>query len=395
MIVVESLGEQAVGSLSLEVCERKGLGHPDTICDALAEEFSRALCRFYLEKLGFILHHNVDKGLLFAGRARPAFGGGEVLEPFEVYLVGRATTSYKDLQVPVEELADEVARAWFSKHFHALDPEKHVRIKVLVRPGASELVELFLKYQQKGVPLANDTSIGVGFAPLSPLENLVLEAEKFLNSRLKEKLPAVGEDIKVMGVREGQSFRLTVACAAIGRYLSDLNDYLAWKEEVKQALIENFVSDYPELDISINTADDTGKGDVYLTVTGTSAEAGDDGEVGRGNRINGLITPFRPMSLEAAAGKNPISHVGKIYNLLAQKIAAKVISELESVKEAYVVIVSRIGSPITEPQTLSLRLRVEGDFTRAALSAREIAEEELKGASSLWREIVAGRLGCF
>jgi S-adenosylmethionine synthetase len=50
---------------------------------------------------------------------------------------------------------------------------------------------------------------------------------------------------------------------------------------------------------------------VYLTVTGTSAEAGDDGEVGRGNRVNDLITPYRPISLEAAAGKNPVTHVGQ------------------------------------------------------------------------------------
>ncbi len=85
MIVVGPLKDQAVASLSLEVCERKGLGHPDTICDALAEGFSRALCQFYLDKFGFILHHNVDKGLLFAGRTRPVFGGGEVLEPFEIY----------------------------------------------------------------------------------------------------------------------------------------------------------------------------------------------------------------------------------------------------------------------------------------------------------------------
>jgi S-adenosylmethionine synthetase len=28
-----------------EAVERKGLGHPDTICDALAESFSRALSR--------------------------------------------------------------------------------------------------------------------------------------------------------------------------------------------------------------------------------------------------------------------------------------------------------------------------------------------------------------
>ncbi|HSJ96111.1 MAG TPA: methionine adenosyltransferase, partial [Myxococcota bacterium] len=62
----------------VEVVERKGLGHPDSICDALAEAFSLALSRFYREHFGRILHHNVDKVLLVGGRAEPAFGGGAV-----------------------------------------------------------------------------------------------------------------------------------------------------------------------------------------------------------------------------------------------------------------------------------------------------------------------------
>ncbi len=53
----------------------------------------------------------------------------------------------------------------------------------------------------------------------------------------------------------------------------------------------------------------------------TSVEMGDDGATGRGNRGNCLITPMRPMSIEAIAGKNPVNHVGKIYNVIAQQVA--------------------------------------------------------------------------
>jgi len=67
---------------------------------------------------------------------------------------------------------------------------------------------------------------------------------------------------------------------------------------------------------------------LYLTATGTSAEQGDDGQVGRGNRVNGLITPYRPMTLEAAAGKNPVSHVGKTYNIAARQICDKIVDDL-------------------------------------------------------------------
>ncbi|NPA49578.1 MAG: methionine adenosyltransferase [Thermodesulfobacteria bacterium] len=395
MIEISPL-EEHVGELSVEVAERKGLGHPDTICDALAEEFSRALCRFYLDHFGFILHHNVDKGLLFAGRARPAFGGGEVLEPIEIFLTGRATLEYKGTKVPVEDLAHEAAEAWFRRHFHALDPQRHIRLKLCVRPGSAELVDLFLKAQKSGTPLANDTSIGVGFAPLSPLEELVLTTEKFLNDpSLRNDLPALGQDIKVMGIREGQSFRLTVACAMVDRFLPDLEAYLSVKEKVQTLLLKKFSSRYPDLEIRLNTADDPQRGDIYLTVTGTSAEAGDDGEVGRGNRVNGLITPLRPMSLEAAAGKNPVNHVGKIYNLFAPNLCQKLVQEIPTIREASLLLVSRIGYPITDPQMIFLRLRVEGDFEKAASQAREMVLEELKTLPSLWKKVITGELSCY
>ncbi len=296
-------------------------------------------------------------------------------------MVGRATLFFKDIQVPVEDLAHQVAENFFRQNFHALDPEKHVKINTLVRPGAPELVELFLKYQKKGVPLANDTSIGVGFAPMSPLEELVLKSEKYLNAHLKEKYPAIGEDIKVMGVREEDNFRLTIACAAVGRYLSGLNDYFGWKEEIVKLIKDYFSPHYPNLEVFINAADDPDKGDIYLTVTGTSAEAGDDGEVGRGNRVNGLITPFRPMSLEAAAGKNPISHVGKIYNLLAQKIAQKLVSEIEEIEEAYVTIVSRIGYHRTPNSFFAIKNRRR--FSKDSIVSKRTGSRGAKESSNL------------
>jgi S-adenosylmethionine synthetase len=58
------------------------------------------------------------------------------------------------------------------------------------------------------------------------------------------------------------------------------------------------------------------------------------GRVGRGNRVCGLITPYRPMTLEAAAGKNPYNHVGKLYNLCAQQICERIVSELKNVQSA-------------------------------------------------------------
>src|SRR3990167_9576964 len=162
----------------VEVLERKGLGHPDTLCDALAEEVSLALSRFYRERFGFVLHHNVDKVLLRGGAARPAFAGGEVDEPIDLYLAGSATRGEGGVKTPGEDLAVGACRSWLSANLHALDAERHVRVHCLVRPGSGDLVELFERQRRGGAPrLANDPSIGVGFAPLTPLEGAVLAAE--------------------------------------------------------------------------------------------------------------------------------------------------------------------------------------------------------------------------
>lgn len=180
-LTIEPLQTFFPASQSVEVVERKGLGHPDTLCDALAEQLSMNLCRFYQERFGLILHHNVDKVLLYGGRSRPAFGGGEVLEPLEIFLAGRATREFDGITVPVERLALEGSQEWLRQHLHALNPDCHVKIHCLIRPGSVDLVELFLRQRQTGVWLANDTSYGVGFAPLTDRERVILHVESHLN----------------------------------------------------------------------------------------------------------------------------------------------------------------------------------------------------------------------
>jgi S-adenosylmethionine synthetase len=158
----------------VEIVERKGLGHPDTICDAMAETFSRALCREYRNRFGAILHHNVDKALLCGGRAAPAFGGGAILAPIHVYLAGRAVSQVANDHLPVAEIAVESARAWLRANMHAMDAERHVKVHARIQPGSIDLQTLFPAVGSRDVALANDTSVGVGHAPLSPLERLVL-----------------------------------------------------------------------------------------------------------------------------------------------------------------------------------------------------------------------------
>ena len=397
-LVVSSLPQ---GDEPVEIVERKGLGHPDSICDALAETLSRNLCRHYLERFGRILAHNVDKALLCGGSAQPAFGGGSVTTPIDIYLSGRSVARVGDQTVPTEEIAIEGSRTWLRENLHALDAERHVALHGVLRPGSSALGELFARSstQEQKIPLANDTSIGVGYAPASALERLVLRIEQVLNGRDRASShPAWGEDIKVMGVRHGATISLTIACAMIGRYLSDPADYLAETAAIRRK-VQDLASEagFEQCWIHVNAGDDVASGSLYLTVTGTSAESGDDGQVGRGNRVNGLITPFRPMSLEAAAGKNPVNHVGKTYNVLARSIAEKIVSNIPEAAAAQCYLVSQIGSPVTKPAIVHIRIATHDGTPPEVLRCRigEIVDKELKQIGSLVDRFVAGAIELF
>jgi S-adenosylmethionine synthetase len=395
-VALSRLPGPGAGAAPVEVVERKGLGHPDSICDALAEVFSLALARFYRDHFERILHHNVDKVLLVGGRSEPAFGGGAVREPIEITLAGRAVRQWRGVRVPVEDLAFEACEAWLAAHLHALDPRADVRLACRVRPGAAELVELVSPAGGQARALANDTSIGVGFAPLSPLEAAVLAAERALQTpAVRRADPALGEDVKVLGVREDGAVRLTVACAAIDRHLADLDAYRAARARAGAIAARAAQSALGgSVEVAVNAGDDDARGLVYLTVTGTSAEAGDDGEAGRGNRANGLVTPYRPMTLESTAGKNPVGHVGKLYNLAAGLLAERLVAELAGVAEAQVVLVSRIGAPVDDPPLADVRLRRADGAPVAPLAAavEAIARDELARIGTLADDLLDGRI---
>jgi len=391
-IVIETQQGPWAGARPVEIVERKGLGHPDTICDMLSEQLSVTLSKHYLDQFGLILHHNVDKSLLAAGRSEPAFGGGRLLEPIEIFLSGRATTEVQGRSVPVRALAEESAATWLRESMHALNPESDVRFRCLIRPGSPELVDLFMRQRDEGVFLANDTSCGAGFAPLTDLERVVLAVERKLNApQFKAKFPETGEDIKVMGVREHDRITLTLSCALIGRFLADIGAYSDAKNRVLATALETARSTTGHnVAAGVNAADDISTGSVFLTVTGTSAEAGDDGQTGRGNRANGLITPGRPMTLEALAGKNPVTHVGKLYNAAASRLAAAIVAEVPGITEAECYLVSQIGAPVDRPRIAHLRVRYqEGVLSPEAEDRiRAVAEREISGIPSLWKSFL-------
>ncbi len=386
-ISVETLKDVLPNEMKVEMVERKGIGHPDTLADGIAENISKELCKEYLKRFGVLMHHNTDQGEVIGGEVRVEWGGGEIIRPIYVILSGRATDRVENETIHVHEIAVRATKEYLTRNLPNLDVETGVVIESRIGRGSEDLVNVF---KREKVPLANDTSFGVGFAPYTALESLVLKTEEFMNSReFKKRFPFVGEDIKVMGLRVEKELRITIAAAMISKHFNNAKEYISAKREIEKE-IRDFVSSIYEgkVDIFINTADnEKGEkvGDFYITLSGTSAEMGDDGSVGRGNRASGLITPCRPMSMEACAGKNPYNHVGKIYNVLAFKIARRVYEEAGA-ENAVVKILSQIGKPINQPKVLSIQLR-SGD----EIKARKIAEEELERITEITKEIIEGK----
>jgi S-adenosylmethionine synthetase len=394
-IVVEQIDYTPVSRQRVELVERKGIGHPDSVADGLAESVSRALCKMYIERYGRILHHNTDETQIVGGQSAPKFGGGVILEPIYILLVGRATTEVNGDRLPIRHTAIKAASDYLKEHFPNLDITTDVMLDCRIGKGSIDLTSV---YETRKL-LANDTSFGVGYAPLSETERVVLETEKFINGSVKKKLKETGEDVKVMASRINSKISLTIACAMVDKYIDDSSHYQNVIEELTEMVADHAVKfTKNEVEVTINAADNYKEGIYYLTVTGLSMENGDDGSVGRGNRVNGLITPYRPMSMEASAGKNPVTHVGKLYNILAKQIAEE-IAQMGGgdILEARVRLLSQIGRPIFDPHTASVQLILDNNanFEKLKKEAESITSYWLENIGKITEKIVNGQISVF
>jgi S-adenosylmethionine synthetase len=396
-IIVEDLKQTPLERQRLEIVERKGVGHPDYICDAVADRISVSLSKAYMEKAGTILHHNVDKSLLVAGETEPGFNGGIIKQRILFVLGDRATSKIDGQVIDVGEIAVKAAKNWFKKNMRFVDPEEHVKYQVELKPGAVGLTDIF---KRKGNVLgANDTSAAVGYAPMTRTEKIVLETERYVNSeQFKQRFPESGEDVKVMAFRERNDLKLTVAMAFVDRYISSEEDYFEKKERIADEIIKHVAAneDFDSVDVQLNTLDVKGRGvgGLYLTVLGTSADSGDSGQVGRGNRVNGLISLNRPFCSEAAAGKNPVSHVGKIYNFLTFRVAEHVYKEVEELEEVYIWMLSKIGDPIDHPAIAAAQVIMKGSNSIDKIKHKigEVLDDELEDIQKFCMELAEGKM---
>ncbi|MGI6009824.1 MAG: methionine adenosyltransferase [Methanomethylophilus sp.] len=406
-IYVNGIEQVPVPKRQIEIVERKGIGHPDSVADGIAETVSESLCAMYIKEVGHVLHHNTDQTEVVAGISRPRFGGGVIVKPVYVLMDGRATTYVekdgKEYALPVETTALKGVRKFLKKTYPYLDVDSDIILDTKLGMGSDDLTGVYKASNY----LSNDTSFGVGYAPFSVTDELTKRTENYINGKLKKTLPEVGQDVKVMCSRVGKNITMTIAAAMVDRFIDDPHSYKASVEQLTKSVqdfgegvIDKYGKD-EKLKVDVNTGDDYKRGVYYLTVTGLSQEMGDDGSVGRGNRCNGLITPFRPMSMEATSGKNPITHVGKIYNVLSNIIAKDVAKAVGGDAEINVRLLSQIGHTISDPLNASINIisddkkLLESKLPQWQSEAYSIAAYWLDNIDKVSEKIIAGKIQTF
>ena len=397
-ILVNDSKQTPLDKQPVEIVERKGIGHPDSMCDAIMDQVSVELSKAYLKEFGTILHHNTDKSLLVAGDAECKFSGGVINDPMLLIFGDRATFEADGKSIPVNEIAVKTAKKWLRENLRFVDPEKHMRYQVEIKHGSQGLTDIFKR--ETCMFGANDTSAAVGYAPLTRTENMVLTTERYVNSAdFKKRFPASGEDVKVMGYKNGNVLNLTIGMAFVDRFVDSVNDYMRKKAEILADVHDwvNAKNAFDKVNVFVNTLDVEGRGvdGIFLTVLGTCADGADSGQVGRGNKVNGVISLNRPIGTEAAAGKNPVSHVGKIYNALTHHIARKICSEVPEVAETCVWLLSQIGVPIDQPAIASAQVVMnDGAALDNKVQARitEVIDMELANIKDFCKELTYGKI---
>jgi S-adenosylmethionine synthetase len=396
-IAIDILNQTPLEKQQIELVERKCLGHPDSIADGIAESISQALCRNYIDQCGGVLHHNTDQGEVVAGESRPEFGGGKIIKPIFILLDGRATKEFNGEYIATEPIALEAAKDYLRTILPELDFNRELIMDCRLGTGSTDLRDVF-RPEEGTIPRANDTSFGVSYAPFSEIENCVREISSYIDNVLRPKYPAYGQDIKIMGLRQGNSIKLTLCCAMVDRYISSLSEYVDYRSRLQDeatAIAKKWTK--RSVEVSVNTADCDQECSLFLTVTGTSAEMGDDGSVGRGNRANGLITPNRPMSMEATSGKNPINHIGKIYNLLSSDLAHECVKKVDGIDEIQIRLLSQIGMPIDQPLVASVQIIPQPTVTLKEIEkdVYEIIDAGLANITSITDRVIKGELKTF
>ncbi|MFD6949471.1 hypothetical protein A6A08_05045 [Nocardiopsis sp. TSRI0078] len=387
------------------VVERKGIGHPDSLADLIAEEFSRRYSLHGLDRFGAVPNHWVDKVALVGAEAEVDFGGYTIRKPISAYLFGKVTRAVGTEAFPIEDLfraavenvlagatgSDQIIRSVrsFVENTAGIGADHPTSF---YRPSVVDECRI-----ATGGALANDTAFCSAYSPADPLDTLAIDVENHVNSpSFRDAFRGLGSDVKVMLTRAADVLQATVCLPVYPETVGSHREYTALVSEAYDRL-DAFVNEHPVVRqhpwltrLSVNTKDQGSS--AYLAPFGTSLGKGDCGLVGRGNKANGVISASGGAGVEALAGKNPVHHTGKLYTLAAARLADRIHAKLGVPNE--VVLVSRNGDRLDDPSFVGVRLARRGnrlnhgaveELTAATLAELPLLSERLLTLSPMDR----------
>lgn len=370
-----------------EVVERKGVGHPDSLADALANEVSIAYSRHCLEVIGVIPHHNVDKLYIGAGHYKNAYGICDRLKPVRVSVNGRMSSTFGDVDLNIQQLQIDAVRKYVKQVMPTVTDDD-----LFIEPNATQHTKVPYWFNPRDVndipdatlPKANDTSVCIGHWPPTPTESLAYQLERFFWKEVSgyavPRFQDIGQDIKVMVVRTAEHLEATLCVPAMSKFTSSYDyyrDLMIQHERNLQEVADTLLANSGlRSTVRVNPYQRQ-----YMLGLGSCIECGEEGMVGRGNNINGIIATHRTHTLESWAGKNPVYHTGRVYGYITAKLA-RIISEHFSLK-CTVTAVTRCGDSMFPPYRLMIstsnpvNVQKINDFVERFLTETNYVEEIL------------------
>ncbi|MBY0472869.1 hypothetical protein K2Q00_01105 [Patescibacteria group bacterium] len=341
--------------LPVEVVERKGVGHPDSLADALANEVSIAFSRECLQRYGLIPHHNVDKLYIGAGYYKNDYSQCNRLAPVVVRVNGRMTNTFGGEAIGIEEIQHNAVWNYLSKVLPRITPED-----LIIDPNATQHTKVahwFTPRDRADIPdadhaRANDTSFCVGHWPPTLAEMLAYRLERYfwepVGGFAIPRFPEIGQDIKVMVLRRGNELEAVLCVPTISIHTPSRERYLElikYHEEQLTALVGRFAGNNQKIVVRVNPYQHQ-----YMLGLGSCIECGEEGIVGRGNSLNGVISSHRVHTLESWAGKNPVYHTGRVMGYLVSKLSKSIAIELNV--RCTVSALTRCGDTLLPPAML-------------------------------------------
>ncbi len=354
---------------SVEIVERKGVGHPDTLADGLAESISIAYSKYCLQNFGAILHHNFDKVAIAGGLVEADFSVSKILKPARVVINGRASTVFGDSPIDVPAITEEAARDYLKRVLPSVDADSYF---TFIHQTTDYSHNPFWFHPrsiddlpENKFPHANDSSTFSSYWPLSPLEQTALSLEALLH-KFSGPEYILGEDVKVLATRKGRNIGITLCIPQISSKTPSFEVYKTRIQEMQKRIEDLARQMLPRsrIDIFINTADGSSGEKYYLLATGSCIEAGEEGVVGRGNGSRGVIASMRSSGAEAVAGKNPVYHVGKVWAAICDSLSKNIAERFECSCEVH--IATKNGDYLYEPEHIIINTDKPINKTEAA-----------------------------